>query len=121
MISSKSYTLDPRPHYPLLITAKRYWKPDSPYVNDPSALTLIFAHGTGFHKEIWEPTMDELNVLLEQNTRGVKVREMWAIDAPNHGEAAILNEDVLKWGYEPFHGRNTHALFTYSSRALEVE
>jgi hypothetical protein len=54
---SKSYVYDPRPNYPLLITAKRYWIPDASYDND--ALTLIFAHGTGFHKENWEPTIDD--------------------------------------------------------------
>jgi len=31
----------------------------------------------------------------------LKIREMWSIDAPNHGEAAILNEKSLLWGYEP--------------------
>lgn len=94
---SKSYVYDPRPNYPLLITAKRYWIPDASYNND--ALTLIFAHGTGFHKELWEPTIDDLQELL-LSRGGVNVREIWSIDAPNHGDAAILNENTLSWGYE---------------------
>lgn len=94
---SKFYVYDPRPNYPLLITAKRYWIPDASYNND--ALTLIFAHGTGFHKELWEPTIDDLQELL-LSRGGVKVREIWSIDAPNHGDAAILNENTLSWGYE---------------------
>ncbi|KAG5644840.1 hypothetical protein DXG03_007567 [Asterophora parasitica] len=91
-ILTQAYTFDPRPHYPLVITAKRYWKANSPYLHDPSSLTLVFAHGTGFHKEQWEPTIDDLYELLGRNDGMVKVREMWTIDAPNHGDAAILNE-----------------------------
>lgn len=99
-ISSQSYVLDPRPHYPLVIPAKRYWKSESPFLDDPNALTLIFTHGTGFHKEQWEPTMDDLYELLGTGQR-VKVREMWGIECPNHGDGGILNEEVLKWGYDP--------------------
>lgn len=101
-LESKSYIFDPRPHYPLRITAKKYWNPNSPYLHDESAFTLIFAHGTGFHKEQWEPTIDDLNELLgEEKGEKVRVREYWSIDAPNHGDAAVLNEDVLQFGYEP--------------------
>ena len=98
-IASQSYIFDPRPNYPLLITAKRYWKSNSLHLDDPTAITLIFAHGTGFHKEQWEPTMDDLYALLDDNKGTVNVREMWSIDAPNHGDSAILNEETLKWGY----------------------
>ncbi|KAF5384362.1 hypothetical protein D9615_003153 [Tricholomella constricta] len=122
----QSYTFDPRPNYPLVITAKRYWKPDSPYLNDPSAHTLVFAHGTGFHKEQWEPTMDDLYALMDGNDGSVKVREMWSIDAPNHGDAAILNEHVLQWGYEPVFGweeyaRSIHAFLTGFGTGVDVD
>jgi len=100
-IASQSYVFDPRPNYPLLVTAKRYWATNSHYLNDPEAITLIFTHGTGFHKEQWEPTLDDLFFLLANNNGTVKVREMWSIDAPNHGDAAVLNEKALKWGYVP--------------------
>ncbi|KAG6807346.1 hypothetical protein H0H93_001666, partial [Arthromyces matolae] len=65
------------------------------------ALTLIFTHGTGFHKEQWEPTIDDFYDLLEKDDKSPKIREVWSIDAPNHGDAAVLNENVLKIGYEP--------------------
>jgi hypothetical protein len=45
--------------------------------------------------------MDDLNELLEKNLAKVKIREMWVIECPNHGDAGILNEKVLKWGYDP--------------------
>ncbi|KAG6853401.1 hypothetical protein C0991_004734 [Blastosporella zonata] len=100
-LSSQSYVFDPRPNYPLLVTAKRHWNPSSAHLNDPSALTLILTHGTGFHKEQWEPTVDELYALLDGGVASPRVREIWSIDAPNHGDAAVLNEGVLKLGYEP--------------------
>lgn len=99
-LSSESYVFDPRPNYPLLITAKRYWKAETQRTNDEDALTLVLAHGTGFHKEQWEPTIDDLFAVLDQQ-QTVKVREVWSIDAPNHGDAAILNEGALRWGYTP--------------------
>lgn len=98
-VNSQSYVFDPRPNYPLLITAKRYWRSNSKYLNDSDALTLVFTHGTGFHTEQWEPTIDDLYALLDNKT-SVKVREVWGIDAPNHGDAAVLNEKALKWGYD---------------------
>jgi hypothetical protein len=99
-IASKSYVFDPRPNYPLLVTAKHYWTTDSPYLDNPDAVTLIFTHGTGFHKEQWEPTIGDLFALLATNNGSVKVREMWSIDGPNHGDSAVLNEKALKFGYE---------------------
>lgn len=98
-LCSESYVFDPRPNYPLVSTAKRYWRASSAVLNDPEALTLIFAHGTGFHKEQLEPTIEDLYKLLESGK--VKVREAWAIDCPNHGDAAILNEKILLLEYEP--------------------
>lgn len=125
-IASQSYVFDPRPNYPLLVTAKRYWKTNSPYLDDPDAITLIFTHGTGFHKEQWEPTLDDLYDLLATNNGSVKVREMWSIDAPNHGEAAVLNEKALKWGYEPVfvweeYGRAIHAFLTGFGTGVDVD
>lgn len=100
-LASQSYVFDPRPNFPLLLTAKRYWSPTSRHLNDPDAFTLIFAHGTGFHKEHYEPTIQDLYGLIP-DSGSPKIREAWSIDCPNHGDAAILNEETLRWGgYEP--------------------
>ncbi|KAF8958329.1 hypothetical protein BDZ97DRAFT_1842168 [Flammula alnicola] len=100
--STKSYVFDPRPSYPLLSVVKRYWKPQSAYLNDPEALTLIFAHATGFHKEQWEPVIDDLQAIIDKGAGKTKIREIWTIDAPNHGDSAELNEETLKLGYGRF-------------------
>ena len=76
--------------------------------------TLVLLHSTSFCKESWEPVLETLLCTLETSglglgarggveegtvrlraREGVKVREAWSIDCPNHGEAAVVNEVVL--------------------------
>ena len=55
-------------------------------------------------KEHWEPTLEFLYALLGASGpsgQGVRIREAWSIECPNHGDAAVLNESVLSWGYTP--------------------
>lgn len=82
--------------YPFAVVAKRYWiEAFDENASDPEALTLIFLHSTSFHKETWEPTLTHLFRLLAGSSRAGKIREAWALDCPNHGEAAALNEAVF--------------------------
>ncbi|EPQ53626.1 alpha/beta-hydrolase [Gloeophyllum trabeum ATCC 11539] len=101
-----SFVFDARPSYPLLVTAKRYLHPS--FSPDPDALTLVFAHATGAHKECWEPVLKHL---LSVNGKA-KIREAWSVDCPNHGDAAVLNEELLQWGYEP--------IFSWESQYAKV-
>ena len=74
--------------------------------------TLVLLHSTSFCKESWEPVLEALFCTLEASglrlgarsgveegtvhvRKGVKVREAWSVDCPNHGEAAVVNEVVL--------------------------
>lgn len=102
-LSIEDFIFDPRPNYPFFITAKRYKLPDtmSSYSEKwlDNGITLILTHCVGGHKEQWEPTLEHLLSLLSENG-GVKIREAWSIDWPNHGDAAILNEKTLQWGYD---------------------
>ncbi|KAF7358637.1 AB hydrolase-1 domain-containing protein [Mycena sanguinolenta] len=121
---AQSYTFDPRPHYPLLLSVNRYWDPSSPHLDDPTATTLIFTHGTGFHKEQFEPTIQDLYNLVP--TDGPKIREVWSIDAPNHGDSAVLNERALRSGYEPVFGwqeysHALHALLAGMGTGIDVK
>lgn len=100
-MQSESYVFDPRPQYPLVTIAKRYWHPDF-YSEDPDAFTVIFAHGTGFHKEHWEPTIEDLYTGFRNcnhTSKPPKIREIWNIECANHGDSAVLNEEELQWGY----------------------
>ncbi|KAH8096998.1 Alpha/beta hydrolase fold-1 [Cristinia sonorae] len=104
-----SFIFDPRPQYPLVVTAKRYSHP-SFHPDDPHALTLILTHGTGFFKEHWEPTIDHLvNLLSNDKQSRPKIHEIWSLDCPNHGAAAILNEEELQWGYSAVFGWEEYA------------
>ncbi|KAJ3929465.1 MAG: Alpha/beta hydrolase fold-1 [Lentinula lateritia] len=141
LLLSESYIFDPRPHYPLLSTVKRFWNPSWIGSNSPDGLTLLFTHGTGFHKEQWEPTIDYLLELIRVNTasgssaqrrsgpncrnsNNIKIREIWTIDAPNHGDAGVLNEKSLRNGYEPAfpkwqeYAHNIHAFLTGRGQTL---
>ena len=91
-----SYTLPPTPDYPLSIIAKRYWLPHGSYSDNPAAQTLIVLHSTSFHKETWEPTLQDLFELGSQSNTEVLIRDAWAVDCPNHGESGVLNNQVLK-------------------------
>ncbi|KAF9502273.1 alpha/beta-hydrolase [Pleurotus eryngii] len=103
---------------PLKMVANRYrWNPSSsqskvanylsgvsnrgtdnlPSDDYKSGLTLLFAHGVGAHKEQWEPTI--LSVFQRSSLSGVakaRLREAWAFDWQNHGDAAVLNRDALQ-------------------------
>lgn len=100
------FVFDARPSYPLLIKAKRYTPASSLNVGEAhgsnahvKGVTLILAHCTGGHKEIWEPTLSDLWTVISTK-KDFPIREIWSIDCPNHGEAAVLNEQTLKWGYD---------------------
>lgn len=88
-------TYPPRNGYPLHITAKRYWAPEFEANTDGNALTLIVLHSTSFHKETWEPSLEQLFKLASGPGSRVRIREAWALDCPNHGEAGELNERLL--------------------------
>ncbi|KAJ6525734.1 Alpha/beta hydrolase fold-1 [Mycena capillaripes] len=76
---------------PLIAEGKRYTRVGKTANEPSSGVALLFAHGTGFHKEIWEPTIDSL---FNADHRQV-VSEAWAVDCQNHGESAIANENKL--------------------------
>jgi pimeloyl-ACP methyl ester carboxylesterase len=76
---------------PFKIAAKRYT--DGSCRND--GVTLVLVHGTGFHKECWEPTLEKL-MALQSNASGDRaIREAWSFDAPSHGDSAVLNAETL--------------------------
>ncbi|KAF5375300.1 hypothetical protein D9757_009666 [Collybiopsis confluens] len=95
---SQHFVLDPRPDYPLQITAKRYAL-DKPTQNDGhpgQGLTLILLHATGAHKEVWEITV--LSLLQRvQNIKGIQIEDVFSIESPR--ESAVLNEKELKEHY----------------------
>ncbi|KIJ59896.1 hypothetical protein HYDPIDRAFT_140079 [Hydnomerulius pinastri MD-312] len=127
----KSYVFDPRPRFPFRITAKRYCAREPPASDAHSnarsdALTLVFAHAGGVHKEHWEPIIHRL---FEEHSgsaeSSVSIEDMWTFAAPNHGDAAELNEEPLAWGYEQMapwedYGRGIHAFLAGLGTGVDV-
>ncbi|KJA14458.1 hypothetical protein HYPSUDRAFT_80835, partial [Hypholoma sublateritium FD-334 SS-4] len=85
---------------PFICTMKKYTRTKgrtNRVIDDESApgSILLLANGSGFPKETWEATISELyKIDTDRETRPI-IREIWALDCQSHGEAAILNEDVL--------------------------
>ncbi|KAJ7463512.1 hypothetical protein B0H11DRAFT_2053173 [Mycena galericulata] len=73
----------------LTMTAKRYSTKES--LANVDGITLLFGHGVGAHKEIWEPIIEDIFRLQKHQ----RVREAWALDRQDHGDAAVLNCDEL--------------------------
>ncbi|KZT30213.1 hypothetical protein NEOLEDRAFT_318219 [Neolentinus lepideus HHB14362 ss-1] len=82
---------------PLHVVAKCYLDLNNPVSpTDTSAITLLFAHGIGLSTELWLPTIKKLYSIDSETPKAVRIRSIWAVDSPNHGDAGVLNETVLK-------------------------
>ncbi|KAF7354671.1 Alpha/beta-hydrolase [Mycena sanguinolenta] len=64
-----------------------------------SSCTLVFASGISLLQDTWIALMKELFLILSASPSGVKVNSIWVIERPNHGNAALLNAQVLKEHY----------------------
>ncbi|KAA1474445.1 hypothetical protein DENSPDRAFT_841031 [Dentipellis sp. KUC8613] len=128
-IESESFVVDARPQYPLLISVKRYWSPGFDATDD-DALTLVLTHAVGSHNEQWEPVLEELygvNATASSISKySFKVREAWAIECPNHGEGALLNEEKLKTEYASVfpvedYARAIHVVLSGRGEGLNID
>ncbi|KAF8257766.1 Alpha/beta hydrolase fold-1 [Lactarius quietus] len=127
-LKSQAYVFDARPHYPLLIPVKRYWVPEFEST-DPDAVTLILAHALSFTKEHWEPLLEDLYgqlAITPRNRSQPKIRDVWAIECPNHGEGAVLNEETLLDGYTPAfswdeYARAVHLVLNGLGKGIDVD
>ncbi|EIN09173.1 alpha/beta-hydrolase [Punctularia strigosozonata HHB-11173 SS5] len=60
-------------------------------------LSLIFVHGVSSHKESWKPTIAHIfSLQAAAPNNAFAIVEAWSMDAPNHGRAAIINEQRLQ-------------------------
>jgi len=96
MLDMKDFTLPgPVIDDSLACCFKRYRPAGSPTTGDANSIAMVLAHPVGTHKETWEPTIEHLFKLQESTTNRLRVGEVWSSDSPNHGEAAVINEEAL--------------------------
>jgi hypothetical protein len=74
----------------LYISAKRYRPKQASTKGIP--LTLITSHANGFHKESWEPLLEEMMGIQSDTYR---IEEVWSLDIVNQGDSAVLNKARL--------------------------
>ncbi len=92
------------------MTAKRYTYGAS-QDNNVCGITLLLAHCIGSRlyflrssnisnshspdKEQWEPTLERIFTIQQSKNQFYRIREAWAFDWQNHGDAAVLNQSAL--------------------------
>ncbi|KAJ7641885.1 Alpha/beta hydrolase family-domain-containing protein [Roridomyces roridus] len=87
---SSSVIFNPGPDKNALkVAARRYL----PQISDPDGFTLLCVHGSGGHKEQWEPTLQQM--FAKYNLGQFSIREVWAVDWQSHGEAGRINASKL--------------------------
>ncbi|KAL5536392.1 hypothetical protein ACEPAF_214 [Sanghuangporus sanghuang] len=97
MVNSTSYTLQVPEGEQFKISVKNYTLTDGRTIPESiTPITAFLAHGIGLHKELYEPFLDDLSRLQMEQTPSYCITEVWAIDCPNHGYSALLNEENLK-------------------------
>ncbi|KAK0237502.1 Alpha/beta hydrolase fold-1 [Armillaria nabsnona] len=77
----------------LKAAVKRY-RPENSGAGNEAGYILVFAHGTGFHKEHWEVTIQRLFALALSSP--IRILEAWTVDAQTHGASAAINEETIE-------------------------
>ncbi|KAJ3503701.1 hypothetical protein NLJ89_g8315 [Agrocybe chaxingu] len=93
---SALHTLTPQPTFPFYVLGKQYWTEKS--IKNTEGLTLVFLHAVGLHKETWEVTIEHL-LGLDEASPQPKIRDVFSIESPNHGESAALNQEAVDKHY----------------------
>ncbi|KAJ6590071.1 hypothetical protein DFH09DRAFT_1140820 [Mycena vulgaris] len=81
------FTLEPSGTYPFHVEAVQYI-PEHSFDN---GFTLVFLHAMNLHKETFEPML----LHLLKPTPGIRIRDVWCIESPNHGASALVNQKIL--------------------------
>ncbi|KAJ6604984.1 Alpha/beta hydrolase fold-1 [Mycena sp. CBHHK59/15] len=83
--------LTPSPTYPFHILATKYDYAENRYRDSDDAFTLILLHALGVHMETWEVTVARMFALCSSGASPVKIRDVFSIESPNHGQSSAIN------------------------------
>jgi len=86
---------------PLCSLATRFVPRDRPASDVPGRTTcsLVLCAGISLQKDAWLPVIKRLYHLASQSQSRVTIHSVWVIERPNHGDAGVLNEAMLKEHY----------------------
>ncbi|KAJ2742127.1 hypothetical protein GGI20_004696 [Coemansia sp. BCRC 34301] len=74
------------------IVANIYSAAEAAESSQRAKLTLLLAHANGFHKELWEPTLERV---FAHRSESWHIEQAIAIDSYNHGDSAMLNRPLI--------------------------
>ncbi|KAJ6511412.1 alpha/beta-hydrolase [Mycena vitilis] len=77
----------------LVICAKRYSPAQLP--EGKRCVALMFTPNVGTHRETWQTAIEKLFDIQQARVTDITISEAWALEYPNHGRAAIINEHAL--------------------------
>ncbi|KAJ2733526.1 hypothetical protein IW152_002992 [Coemansia sp. BCRC 34962] len=60
--------------------------------HERTRLTLLLAHANGFHKELWEPTLERV---FAHKSKDWFIDQAIVLDSYNHGDSAIANRSFI--------------------------
>ncbi|KAI0748084.1 Alpha/beta hydrolase fold-1 [Daedaleopsis nitida] len=86
---------------PLRSLASRFVLRDQPADDVPGRTTcsLLMCAGISLQKETWVPVIKRLYHLTSQPQSKVTIHSVWVVERPNHGDAGVMNEAMLKEHY----------------------
>ncbi|KZT67778.1 hypothetical protein DAEQUDRAFT_728775 [Daedalea quercina L-15889] len=85
----------PKSTKPLWVCLNRYVRRDVLANGESKGVTLLLMPANGYPKESWEPVISHLtNALRQAESQGL-VDEIWAWEAVNQGDAALVNQRNL--------------------------
>ncbi|KIJ42186.1 hypothetical protein M422DRAFT_254557 [Sphaerobolus stellatus SS14] len=95
-LTMAAFTIDYRLEgNPLQICAKRF-RLDAPKKENSYPVTFLMIPGIGSGSEIWLPVIKYLFKAQAKSDIKFYVNEIWTVEWPNQGDAAVLNKDALE-------------------------
>ncbi|KAF7304590.1 hypothetical protein HMN09_00862100 [Mycena chlorophos] len=90
MLHQRIHSLPPSSLCPFHVEAVQYL----PARSHRDGLTLVFLHATNMHKEQYEVVLRHF-FALDSSWAGLRIRDAWCIENPNHGASARRNRTLL--------------------------
>ncbi|KAI0319548.1 hypothetical protein OF83DRAFT_772059 [Amylostereum chailletii] len=100
---ASSVTREYRLKHPLKYIATKFsQKTPSSRAQKATPICVLIATGIGCTSHLWIPVIKHLYSMHEQQDTHIHILSIWVVDRPNHGDAAVLNVQILDEYYRDF-------------------